>query len=69
MNFQKEKSRFEVFMEHFPRSVESAVHNVTSGALASDCLHSRLCKFLDGSGIINHESLYNFFFKNRESLF
>ena len=25
MNFRKEISRFEVFMEHFPRSVESAV--------------------------------------------
>ena len=28
MDFEKETSRFEVFMEHFPRSVESGVTTV-----------------------------------------
>ena len=29
MSFRKETSRFEVFMEHFPRSVESALTTVS----------------------------------------
>ena len=29
INFRKETSRFEVFMEHFPRSVESAVTTIS----------------------------------------
>ena len=44
MTFRKETSRFEVFMEHFPRSVESAVTTVsTKRDIKRSCILSVVC--------------------------